>query len=122
MSHKKQKQNAGVIPDKNYRGHRARSPLISIEVWQTLRSWTVGGLPLINRLLDRMQLEEFLAKHLPPDDPRQEVPTTRCLLLLLKNILLSREPPVIEKWRNRRVGRIVCSRSARLAVWRIKAA
>jgi hypothetical protein len=87
MSHKKKKQKAEAIPDKNYRGHRARSGN------QTLRSWTVGGLPLVNRLLDRMRLEEFLEKHLPPDDPRQEVPTTRCLLLLLKNILFSREPP-----------------------------
>ena len=47
---------------------------------------------MVNQLLDRMRLEEFLEKHLPSDDPRQEVPTTRCLLLLLKNILLSREP------------------------------
>jgi len=86
MSHKKKEQKADAIPDKNYRGHRARSGN------QTLRSWTVGGLPLVNRLLDRMQLQEFLEKHLPSDDPRQEVPTTRCLLLLLKNILLSREP------------------------------
>ena len=86
MSHKKKKQKVDAIPDKNYRGHRARSGN------QTLRSWTVGGLPLINRLLDRIRLEEFLKKHLPPDDPRQEVSTTRCLLLLLKNILLSREP------------------------------
>lgn len=86
MSHKKKKQKVDAIPDKNYRGHRARSGN------QTLRSWRVGGLPLINRLLDRMRLEEFLEKHLPPDDPRQEVSTTRCLLLLLKNILLSREP------------------------------
>ncbi len=86
MSRQQRKQNADAIPDKNYRGHRARSGN------QTLRSWKVGGLPIVNRLLDRMRLEEFLEKHLPPDDPRQEVPTTRCLLLLLKNILLSREP------------------------------
>ncbi|MFV1963654.1 MAG: DUF4277 domain-containing protein, partial [Acidimicrobiia bacterium] len=86
MSHKKKKQNDQAIPDKNYRGHRARTGN------QTLRSWTVGGLPLVNRLLDRMNLEEFLEKHLPPDDPRQKIPTARCLLLLLKNILLSREP------------------------------
>ena len=82
----RKKQNADTIPDKNYCGHRARSGN------QTLRSWTVGGLPLVNQLLDRMRLKEFLEKHLPPDDPRQEVPTTRCLLLLLRNILLSREP------------------------------
>ncbi len=82
----RKKQNADAIPDKNYRGHRARSG------HQTLRSWTVGGLPIVNRLLERMRLQEFLEKYLPPDDPRQEVPTTRCLLLLLRNILLSREP------------------------------
>ena len=86
MSRQQKKQNADAIPDKNYLGHRARSGN------QTLRSWKVGGLPIVNRLLDRMRLEEFLEKHLPPDDPRQEVPTTHCLLLLLRNILLSREP------------------------------
>jgi len=55
MSHKKKKQKADDIPDKNYRGHRARSGN------QMLRSWTVGGLPLgdfneTGRLLDRMRL------------------------------------------------------------------
>ena len=86
MSHNQKKPDAEAIPDKNYRGHRARAGN------QTLRSWTVGGLPIVNRLLDRMRLEAFLERHLPPDDPRQEVPTTRSLLLLLRNILLSREP------------------------------
>ena len=86
MNHNDPKQNADTIPDKNYRGHRARSGN------QTLRSWTVGGLPLINRLLERIDLEAFLAKHLPADDPRLEIPTRCGLLLLVKNILLSREP------------------------------
>ena len=88
MSHNQKKPDAKAIPDKNYRGHRARAGN------QTLRSWRVGGLPIVNRLLDRMRLEAFLERHLPPDDPRQEVPTTRSLLLLLRNILLSREPPI----------------------------
>ena len=57
-----------------------------------LQSWTVGALPLLNRLLEQIDLQFFLDKHLPPDDPRLEVPTSRCLLLLVKNILLSREP------------------------------
>ena len=39
-----------------------------------------------------MQLERFLKRHLPPDGRRMAVPTSRCLLLLLRNILLSREP------------------------------
>ncbi len=86
MNHKQPKQNADSIPDKNYRGHRARSGN------QTLRSWTVGGLPLINRVLERIDLEALLEKHLPKDDPRLKIPTRRGLLLLVKNILLSREP------------------------------
>jgi len=86
MSRNNPPQNADTIPDKNYRGHRARSGN------QTLRSWTVGGLPLINRLLERIDLDACLAKHLPTDDPRLEIPTSRGLLLLVKNILLSREP------------------------------
>jgi transposase len=57
-----------------------------------LQSWTVGPLPIVNRLLQRMRLEEILQLHLPPDDPRVEVPTVRCLLLLVRNVLLSREP------------------------------
>jgi transposase len=58
----------------------------------SLLSWTVGPVPIINRLLQRMRLEEILQQHLPPDDPRVEVPTVRCLLLLVRNVLLSREP------------------------------
>lgn len=59
---------------------------------RTLRSWSVGALPIVNRLFERMRLEEILRQHLPPDDPRMEVPTVRCLLLLVRNVLLSREP------------------------------
>jgi transposase len=58
----------------------------------TLRSWTVGALPIINGILDRMQLESFLEKHLAADGPRMEIPTRRGLRLLIQNILLSREP------------------------------
>ncbi len=57
-----------------------------------LQSWTVGSVPIVNRLLQRMRLEEILLLHLPPDDPRVEVPTVRCLLLLVRNVLLSRQP------------------------------
>ena len=35
-----------------------------------LRSYQVGALPLINRLLERMRLREILCEQLPPDDPR----------------------------------------------------
>ena len=111
MNHKQPKQNADSIPDKNYRGHRARSGN------QTLRSWTVGGLPLINRVLQRIDLEALLEKHLPKDDPRLKIPTRRGLLLLVKNILLSREPI----YAPRRMGRIVCARPVGFAAGRIEA-
>lgn len=58
----------------------------------TLRSYEVGSLPLVNHLLERMRLEELLQEHLPPDDPRCVLPTSRVLLVLVRNVLLSREP------------------------------
>jgi transposase len=58
----------------------------------TLRYWTVGALPMINWVLDRIQLESFFEEHLPVDGPRMEIPTRRGLRLLIQNILLSREP------------------------------
>ena len=58
----------------------------------TLRSYTVGALPILNRLLDRMKLEKILEAYLPCEDRRTKVPTARGLVLLVKNILLSREP------------------------------
>ncbi len=79
-------RNRSKLSPKPYRGYRAKCGR------QTLRSWTVGGLPIINHLLKRTRLEEFLEKHLPPDDPRLKVPTTKGLLLLVRNVLMSREP------------------------------
>lgn len=53
---------------------------------------SVGALPIINRLLDRIRLREFLARHLPPEDARTHVDTPRVVTLLLRNLLVSREP------------------------------
>ena len=68
------------------RGIRARAG------GQTLRTHTIGALPIVNQVLERMQLEHFFQRHLPPDSRKIAVPTSRCLLLLLRNILLSRSP------------------------------
>ena len=56
----------------------------------TLRSWNVGALPLLNRILERLRLDELFRRHLPADDPRLEVPTAAGLLVLLRNLLISR--------------------------------
>jgi transposase len=58
----------------------------------TLRSFQVGSLPLLNHLLERLDLEAMLRRHLPKDDVRQEIPTERIVLLLVRNVLISREP------------------------------
>lgn len=67
-------------------GHEARGEGVK------LRTYQVGALPIINHFLRRMKLEDLLRQHLPPDDPRVELPTTRALLVLVRNILVSREP------------------------------
>ena len=82
----KRKKSKPTIPPPTHRGSRARAG------GQTLRTWTIGALPLVNQLLDRVRLEEFLQQYLPRDGRRMAVPTSRGLLLLLRNILLSREP------------------------------
>lgn len=83
---KRKDANKKSIDRPSHRGARARAG------GQTLQTCSIGALPIINQLLDRMQLERFLNQHLPPDGRRMAVPTSRCLLLLLRNILLSREP------------------------------
>lgn len=57
-----------------------------------LRSFQVGALPLLNHYFERLKLTELLRRHLPPDDVRQTIPTERIVLLLVRNVLVSRQP------------------------------
>jgi transposase len=57
-----------------------------------LRSYDVGALPLLNRIVERMQLRRILSEHLPRDDSRTELPTVTALLVLFANLLMAREP------------------------------
>jgi transposase len=59
---------------------------------KTLRSYEVGALPIINHILRRMRLPEILKTFLPTSDARTELPAYRTLLVLLRNILVAREP------------------------------
>lgn len=52
----------------------------------------VGAIPIINRLLQRMRLAEFIEHHLAAKDKRTKVDTSIVVLLLLRNLLVSREP------------------------------
>jgi transposase len=49
-------------------------------------------LPIINHVLDRMNVEEILRSCLPREDGRTKISCSRGLMLLVRNILISREP------------------------------
>src|SRR5262245_12270585 len=59
---------------------------------RTLRSFTIGVVPILDRFFDRLRLKSILQDHLPREDRRSRIPTATVLLLLLKNLLISREP------------------------------
>jgi transposase len=57
-----------------------------------IQTFDIGPLPLIQRFLERLRLEDLFRQFLPADDPRTEFPTARALLVLVRNVLVSREP------------------------------
>ena len=57
-----------------------------------LHSYRVGLLPVLNRILERLRLAEFLRDYLPKQDRRRRIDPATGLLVLLKNLLLSRQP------------------------------
>ena len=59
---------------------------------KTLRTYDVGALPIINRIMERMRLSDILKECLPEDDVRTQLATHRGLLVLVRNVLVSREP------------------------------
>jgi transposase len=69
-----------------------RARLVAHAAGHMLQSHAVGALPLINGILERLKLEECLGQLLPEEDDRVVIPATTGLAVLLKNILLSREP------------------------------
>jgi transposase len=59
---------------------------------RTLNSFRLGALPMLDSILRRLRLEQFLGDRLPTEDPRTKIATATGLLLLIKNLLISREP------------------------------
>jgi transposase len=57
-----------------------------------LLSYRVGILPILNRILERLRLVEFFRASLPPKDRRCRIDPAVGLTVLLKNLLMSREP------------------------------
>ncbi len=59
---------------------------------QQIVTHQVGAMPIINRVLERMNLHKLLQQHLPNEDKRCRVDTARVVMILIRNVLMSREP------------------------------
>src|SRR4051794_32199803 len=57
-----------------------------------LLSYRVGILPILNRILERLRLVESFRANLPPKDRRCRIDPAIGLMVLPKNLLMSREP------------------------------
>ena len=57
-----------------------------------LRSERLGPLPLVNHFLGRLGVEEILDKHIPTEDRRVAVRYSTALGVLLRSIIVEREP------------------------------
>lgn len=57
-----------------------------------LRSERLGALPLIQHFLERLDIAALLARHVPTTDRRTRVPHDKALGVLLRSVLLEREP------------------------------
>lgn len=58
----------------------------------TLRTERLGPLPLVNHVVRRLGLEALLAEAVPTADPRQRVAHAKALGVLVRSILVEREP------------------------------
>jgi len=57
-----------------------------------LRVQRLGPLPIINRFIEKLGLEDILDRFVPARDPRCKVPYAKSLGVLLRSILVEREP------------------------------
>jgi len=57
-----------------------------------LLSRVVGGLPIVNHILDRLGLPALIAGALPPEDARVKLAPVVAIRLVVTNLVLSREP------------------------------
>ena len=57
-----------------------------------LTTHNVGLLPILNRVLEQMKLEEFLQDYLPNEDGRTKLLSYRALMVLIRNTLVARAP------------------------------
>ena len=88
-NHKATKQ---TTTSTSHPGHFATGRTAHTHDGTSLVTHSIGALPILQRLLQRMRLNDFLQQHLPPEDARTKVAASQVILLLLNNLLVSREP------------------------------
>ena len=72
--------------------NRLNAPQVHPPQRFALRSERLGPLPLINHFLQRIGLEGLLDRYLPTRDPRSAVAHAQALGVLLRSIIVEREP------------------------------
>jgi Domain of unknown function (DUF4277) len=83
---------------------RLRPDRMAWAAGRTLHSSAIGVLPVLDRFFERLRLRSILQDHLPREDRRCRIATATGLLLLLKNLLVSRVPLYgIGQWAARHV-------------------
>lgn len=61
-------------------------------VLPVLRTQTLGSLPLLQHLFDRLRLDDLLRQTVPFDDRRYRIPPATALGVLLRNLIVGRRP------------------------------
>lgn len=77
--------------DAQQRTSRCEPGNVSQRAGRTLTTYNVGALPIINRVIERSRLEEFLQEFMV-EDKRCTISPVVGTLLLLRNYVISREP------------------------------
>ena len=81
-----------------------------------LASMTLGGLPVVNHVLDRLGLPELLESYLSDDDPRRKLAPAAAVRLVVVNLVLGREPLYgLGEWAARFTPRLLGLSGAELA-------
>lgn len=81
-----------MIPVKSPLTHPPMRPIDPLDPSLALRSYTLGELPVINRFMDRLGVDDLLARYVPHNDRRLRLPPAKALGLLLRNVLQARAP------------------------------
>jgi transposase len=74
-------------------GRQAETPgVIRLSKAAGVRVERLGPLPVLNRIIERLGLDALLEHSVPSRDPRCKLPFARALSVLLRSILVEREP------------------------------